>query len=58
MDGRTLLWTLVAFFGASIVFNAIVDETEGEPILLRLGLGLLALAAIVGLIVFLVRRQD
>jgi hypothetical protein len=57
VNGRTLLWTLVAFFGASIVFNRIVAETEGEPWWVTLGLNAVALAAIVTLIVVLVRRQ-
>ena len=58
MDRRTLLWALVAFFGASIAFNAINDLTEDEPLGARLGLQLLALALIVGAIVLLVRRKS
>ena len=57
MGGRTLLWTLVAFFGASIVFNRIVEATEGEPWWVTVGLNLVALGAIVAFIVWLVRRQ-
>jgi hypothetical protein len=57
MDRRTVLWALVAFFGASIAFSAVNRATEGEPALLRLGLQLAVLAAIIALIVVLVRRQ-
>ena len=49
MDRKTLLWTLVAFFGASIAFAAIRNATEGESALVTLGLEVLALVAIVGL---------
>ena len=54
---QTLLWSLVVFFGASIVFRAIINATEDEPVLVTVGLELLALGAIVALIVFLVRRR-
>jgi hypothetical protein len=58
VDRRTLLWTLVAFFGASIAFNAINDLSEGEPTGVRIALQLLALAVIVGGITLLLRRKS
>lgn len=58
MDGRTLLWALVAFFGASLAFNTINDLSAGEPLGLRIGLQVLALAVIVGAISLLVRRKS
>jgi hypothetical protein len=57
VQGRTLLWTLVAFFGASIAFRAVQNATEDSPLAVTIALEVLVLAAIVGLIVFLVRRQ-
>jgi hypothetical protein len=58
VDRRTVLWTLVAFFGAGLVFFGVRRLTEGESAAVVLGAQLVALAAIVGLIVVLVRRQD
>ena len=57
MDRSTLLWTLVVFFGASIVFRAIRRATEDEPIGVSLLLALAALVAMVAAIAFVVRRR-
>jgi hypothetical protein len=57
VDRRTLLWTLVAFFGAGLVFFGVRQATEGASTAVVLGAQLLALAAIVAVIVVLVRRQ-
>ncbi len=57
MNRNTLLWTLVVFFGASLVFNGIKNATDDEPVLVTIGLEVLALGAIVGVIVLLVRRR-
>jgi hypothetical protein len=54
----TVIWSLVAFFGASVAFRAIIDATEGESFWVTLALEVVVLAAIVGLIVFIVRRQE
>jgi len=57
MDRQTVLWSLVAFFGASIVFRAIQDGTDlstGATVALEL----VALAVIVGFVVLVVRRRD
>ena len=52
-----MLWTLVVFFGASIVFAAVRDATRDEgtglSLLAQLGAGLL----LVGAIVVFVRRR-
>jgi hypothetical protein len=59
VDRNTLLWTLVAFFGASILFSTIrratEDESAGVQLLAQLGAGLLVVAAIV---VIVKRRQQ
>ena len=58
MDRNTLLWTLVVFFGASIMFgaigNATSDESAGVRLAAQLGAGVLLVGA---LIVFMRRRR-
>ncbi|HEV2815235.1 MAG TPA: hypothetical protein VGW10_18410 [Solirubrobacteraceae bacterium] len=58
MDRNTLLWTLVVFFGASIIFRAIRRATEDEPIGVTLLLAVVALGLMVGAIAFVVRRRN
>jgi MYXO-CTERM domain-containing protein len=57
VDRNTLLWTLVVFFGASIMFgaigNATSDEGDGVRLVAQLGAGLL----LVGAIVLFMRRR-
>jgi hypothetical protein len=57
VDRNTLLWTLVVFFGASIMFGAIgnvtSDEGAGVRLLAQLGAGLI----LVGAIVLFMRRR-
>ena len=57
VDRRMLLWTLVVFFGASIVFNAIQDATRDQPVGVTIGLEALALVAIVAALVVITRRR-
>lgn len=58
MDRDTVLWTLVVFFGASILFAAVRDATKDEgagvALLAQLGVGALLVTAIV---VFIRRRR-
>ena len=58
MQRQTLLWTIVAFFGASLAFNAVQDVTRNEPLWVTLVAEVVVLAAIVGLIVLIVRRTS
>jgi hypothetical protein len=53
----TVLWTLVLFFGASIMFAAIRDATRDEGTGLSLGAQLAAGLLLVGAIVVFVRRR-
>jgi hypothetical protein len=57
VDRNAVLWTLVVFFGASVMFGVIRNATEGESpgvqLLIQIGAGLL----LVGAIVVYVRRQ-
>ena len=55
MDRQTLLWTLVVFFGASVLFGAISNATEDESTGLRIGLQVVAGVALIGLLAVIVR---
>ena len=57
VDRRMILWTLVVFFGASLVFNVIQDATRGEPVGVTLALEAVALVAIVAALVLITRRR-
>ncbi len=57
MDRNTLLWTLVAFFGASIVFRAIREATKDEPVAVSLLAAVAALGVMVAAITLFVRRR-
>jgi hypothetical protein len=58
VDRNSLLWTLVVFFGASILFSTIrratEDESTGVQLLAQLG----AAALVVGAIVVVVKRRQ
>ena len=57
MDRNTLLWTLVIFFGASILFSTIRSATEDESTGVQLLAQLGAAVLVVGAIVVIVRRR-
>jgi hypothetical protein len=56
MDRSTLMWTIVVFFGASVLFGLIGNATEGESVVLTLALELAAGLLVIGLLVAYVRR--
>jgi hypothetical protein len=56
VDRNTLLWTLVVFFGASVLFGAIANATEDESTGLRIGLEAVAGLALIGLLIAIVRQ--
>lgn len=58
MERSTVLWTLVAFFGAAIAFNGVQQLTEDESTLVTIGLELVVLVLIIAFIVFVVRRSE
>jgi hypothetical protein len=53
----TVLWTLVVFFGASIMFAAIRNATEDEGTGLSLGLQLVAGLLLIGAVILFMRRR-
>lgn len=57
MNRNTLLWALVVFFGASIVFRVIREATEGESAAVSLLAALAALVVMVVAITLFVRRR-
>jgi len=57
MNRNTFLWTITAFFGASVIFGLIRTLTEDAGSGVSLGLQLVALAVIVVAIVIVQRRS-
>jgi hypothetical protein len=57
VDRNTVLWTLVVFFGASLMFSTIRDATRGEGIGVALVAQLAAGLLLIGAIVVYVRRR-
>ena len=57
MNRDTVLWTLVLFFGASIMFGAIRAATEDEGTGVSLGLQLFAGLLLIGAVILFVRRR-
>ena len=51
MDRNTILWTIVVFFGATVMFGAIANVTEDESAGVRLGLQAVAGLILVGALV-------
>jgi hypothetical protein len=58
VDRDTFLWALVLFFGASLLFAAVREATEGESLAIRLALQFLTLGVLIAAIVAYVRRRD
>jgi hypothetical protein len=58
VNATNISWTIAIFFGCSIAFAAIrrLTEDSGRGITLLAQLG--AMALIIGVIVFIVRRND
>ena len=56
MDRNTILWTIVIFFGATVLFGVIGNLTEDESAVIRIGLQAIVGLIIVALLVSYVRR--
>jgi hypothetical protein len=54
VERNTLLWAMVVFFGATVLFGAIGNATEDESTAVRIGLqagaGLLLIAGLVAFV--------
>ena len=57
VDRNAVLWTLVVFFGASIMFATLRNATEGEGAGVQLLVQLGAALILVGAIVVYVKRR-
>jgi hypothetical protein len=57
VERNTVLWTLVLFFGASLMFATIRDATRGEGIGVALAAQLAAGVLLIAVIVLYVRRR-
>ena len=57
MERQTLLWTLVLFFGASLLFGSIQKATKDQSTGVTLAIEVGALAVIIAVIVVVVRRR-
>jgi MYXO-CTERM domain-containing protein len=57
VDRNTILWTIVVFFGATVLFGLIRNATEDEGAGVSLGLQALAGVLIVAGLVLYVRRR-
>ena len=56
MGRNTILWALVLFFGASVLFGLLRNATEDESTAVALGVQVAALAVLIAAIVLVVRR--
>jgi hypothetical protein len=57
VDRNTILWTMVVFFGASVMFSAIREASDDDGIGLSLALQLGAGLVLVAIIAFVVKRR-
>ena len=57
MDRNTLLWTIVVFFGATVLFGAIANVTDDEAAGIRIGLQAIVGLIFIALLVAYVRRM-
>jgi len=57
VDRNTLLWTIVVFFGATVLFGAIANVTDDEAAGIRIGLQAIVGLIFIALLVAYVRRM-
>jgi hypothetical protein len=57
VDRNSVLWVLVVFFGASVLFGIIGNATEDESDGVRIGLQAGAGLVLIGALVIYVRKQ-
>ena len=56
VDRNAILWVLVVFFGASVVFGGLRRLTEDESAAVTVGVQVGALALVLAVVVLVVRR--
>jgi hypothetical protein len=57
VDRNTLLWTIVVFFGATVIFGAISNATDDEGDAVRIGIQGIVGLIFIALLVAYVRRM-
>ena len=57
MNRNTALWTLVLFFGGSVLFGGLRRLTEGESVSVVIGVQVAALALVLAGVVLFMRRR-
>ena len=57
MERNTFIWTLVLFFGASLLFGSLRRATEGESTAVVVAVQVGALALVVAAVVLFVRSR-
>jgi hypothetical protein len=57
VDRDTVLWTLVVFFGATVLFGVIGNATEDESAGVRIGLQAVVGLLLIGALVVFVRKS-
>jgi Flp pilus assembly protein TadB len=57
VERNTVLWTIVVFFGATVIFGAIANATDEEGAGVRIGLQVIVGLIFVALLVAYVRRM-
>lgn len=57
MNRMTALWTIVLFFGASLLFGTLRRATEGESAGLTIGVQVGALAIVIAIVVIFYRQR-
>jgi threonine/homoserine efflux transporter RhtA len=57
VDRNTVLWTMVVFFGASLMFSTIRDASDGDGLGMSLAAQIAAGLLLVAFIVLVVRRR-
>jgi hypothetical protein len=57
VDRNTLLWTIVVFFGATVIFGAIANATDDQGDAVRIGLQAIVGLIFIALLVAYVRRM-
>jgi hypothetical protein len=58
VDIKIILWSIALFFGSGLIFRGISAATSSSPAGVTLGLQALALAAIVGIVVIVMRKRS
>jgi hypothetical protein len=54
---QTILWTLVAFFGAGLIFKLVGDATDGASVAVELAAQVAVLVVLLAAVTLVMRRR-